>query len=317
MQAAVGPGVFQAWFHGLSCLLLVLLIGCRQEPPRPRAAADQRPLVLTTFTVLADMARVVAGERLQVRSITRLGAEIHGYEPTPADLEGAQGAVLIVENGLGLERWAERFVRTAGQVPRLTLSQGMTPLMIEREGVPVMPNPHAWMSPQRARHYVDRLVQAFSALDPAGAAGYRANGEAYKRQLGKLDAELRSALAAVPPQQRLLVSCEGAFSYLAHDYGMEEAYLWPVNGEQQVTPRRLASLIDTVRRRRVPAVFCESTVSSRTQMEVVRATGSRFGGTFYVDSLSLPSGPAPTLLALQRHNVRLIVRGLTPEEGRR
>ncbi len=316
IEVPVRRGVLQAWIHGLSCLLLVLLIGCRQEPPRPRAAVDRRPLVLTTFTVLADMARVVAGERLQVRSITRLGAEIHGYEPTPADLQGAQGAALIVENGLGLERWAERFVRTAGKAPRLTLSQGMTPLMIERDGVPAMPNPHAWMSPKRAQHYVDRLVQAFSALDPAGAASYRANGEVYKRELGKLDAELRSALTAVPAQQRLLVSCEGAFSYLARDYGMEEAYLWPVNGEQQVTPRRLAMLIDTVKRRRVPALFCESTVSNETQMQVVRATGSRFGGTFYVDSLSLPSGPAPTLLALQRHNVRLIVQGLAPAEGR-
>ncbi len=317
IQEVAWPCVLQAWRHALACLLLALLIGCRQESQPPKAATDQRPLVLTTFTVLADLARVVAGDRLQVRSITRLGAEIHGYEPTPADLEGAQGAALIVENGLGLERWAERFVRTSGPVPRLTLSQGLTPLMIEGSGGSAVPNPHAWMSPRRAQHYVDRLVEAFTALDPGGAASFRANGESYKRQLGELDAELRSALASVPPQQRLLVSCEGAFSYLARDYGLEEAYLWPVNGEQQVTPRRLAALIDTVRRRRVPALFCESTVSNETQLEVARASGSRFGGTFYVDSLSLPSGPAPTLLALQRHNVQLIVRGLAPAGRRR
>ncbi|MEB3307730.1 MAG: metal ABC transporter substrate-binding protein [Cyanobacteriota bacterium] len=291
---------------------MAVLIGCRQEPPRAPTTQDSRPVVLTTFTVLADLARVVAGERLQVRSITRPGAEIHGYEPTPADLEGAQGADLIVENGLGLERWAERFVRTAGDVPRLTLSQGMTPLMISHRNGTSTPNPHAWLSPRRVRHYVDHLVSAFSALDPDGAAEFRANGEAYKNQLDRLDDELRSALAAVPPQKRLLVSCEGAFSYLARDYGLEEAYLWPVNGEQQVTPRRLAALIETVRRRRVPALFCESTVSHETQLEVVRATGSRYGGTFYVDSLSQPSGPAATLLALQRHNVRLIVQGLAP-----
>ena len=294
-------------------LLLGLLTSCRQPPPRSSAASsDGRPLVLTTFTVLADMARNVAGDRLQVRSITRLGAEIHGYEPSPSDLEAAQGADLIVSNGLGLERWADRFIQAAGHGAEVTLSEGMRPLLIEGDAYAGKPNPHAWMSPQRAQLYVNRLVQAFSAIDPAGAATFRANGEAYKRQLGQLDADLRAALAGVPPAQRILVSCEGAFSYLAHDYGLEEAYLWPVNAESQVTPRRMARLIETVRRRRVPAVFCESTVNANAQREVARAAGARFGGTFYVDSLSDASGPAPTLLKLQRHNVDLIVKGLGP-----
>jgi manganese transport system substrate-binding protein len=173
------------------------------------------------------------------------------------------------------------------------------------------PNPHAWMSPKRTQHYVDRLVQAFSQLDPAGSLEFRQRGEAYKQQLRQLDQELRQALDQVPPDQRLLVSCEGAFTYLARDYGLDEAYLWPVNAETQVTPRRLARLINTVKQRQVPAVFCESTVSDEAQREVARATGARFGGTFFVDSLSGPSGPAPSLLALQRHNVGLIVKGLS------
>ena len=293
------------------------LVGC-SPPSKPTASpAGQKPVVLTTFTVLADMARQVAGDRLEVRSITKPGAEVHGYEPTPRDLEAAQGAGLIIENGLGLERWSDRFMVAAGDVPKVTLSQGMTPLVIEGEGASAKPNPHAWMSPLRVAHYVDRLVLSFSGLDPDGAAQYRSRGEAYKQQLRRLDRELRSALSAVPQDQRLLVTCEGAFSYLAHDYGLDEAYLWPVNAESQVTPRRLASVIDTVKRRRVPAVFCESTVSDEAQREVVRATGTRFGGTFYVDSLSSRTGPAPTLLALHRHNVALIVQGLTAAEANR
>lgn len=268
--------------------------------------------MLTTFTVLADLARQVAGDRLEVRSITRLGAEVHGYEPTPSDLEAAQGASLIVENGLGLERWAQRFVASAGDVPTVTLSDGMAPLLIDSDAAAGKPNPHAWMSPKRAQHYVDRLVEAFSRLDPAGASTYAQNGTRYKQQLSALDGELRQALNAVPPHQRLLVSCEGAFSYLAHDYGLAEAYLWPVNADSQITPRRMARLIETVRQRQVPAVFCESTVSDEAQREVARASGARFGGTFFVDSLSGPTGPAPSLLALQRHNVNLIVKGLAP-----
>jgi manganese transport system substrate-binding protein len=272
-------------------------------------------VVLTTFTVLADMAQQVAGDRLEVRSITKPGAEIHGYEPTPRDLEEAQGVDLIVENGLGLERWAQRFLAAAGSnVPIVTLSDDMEPLPIASDAAAGKPNPHAWMSPRRAELYVDRLVEAFSRLDPASAEQFKRRGETYKEQLKGLDRELRSALAALPPNQRLLVTCEGAFSYLARDYGLDEAYLWPVNAESQVTPRRLARLIDTVKQRRVPAVFCESTVSDEAQREVARATGARFGGTFYVDSLSGSTGPAPSLLALQRHNVNLIVRGLAGGE---
>ena len=272
-------------------------------------------MVLTTFTVLADMAQQVAGDRLEVRSITKPGAEIHGYEPTPRDLEEAQGVDLIVENGLGLERWAQRFLAAAGSnVPIVTLSDGMEPLPIASDAAAGKPNPHAWMSPRRAELYVDRLVEAFSRLDPASAEQFKRRGETYKEQLKGLDRELRSALAALPPNQRLLVTCEGAFSYLARDYGLDEAYLWPVNAESQVTPRRLARLIDTVKQRRVSAVFCESTVSDQAQREVARAAGARFGGTFYVDSLSGSTGPAPSLLALQRHNVNLIVRGLAGGE---
>jgi manganese transport system substrate-binding protein len=214
-------------------------------------------------------------------------------------------------NGLGLERWAQRYLAAAGPVPSVVLSQGMQPLLIADDRAAGKPNPHAWMSPKRAQAYVDQLVLAFSRLDPAGAPVYRRNGLAYQRQLQALDRDLRSALARIPPGRRLLVSCEGAFSYLAHDYGLKEAYLWPVNAESQVTPRRMAALIQEVRSRRVPAVFCESTVSDKAQREVARAAGARFGGTFYVDSLSGSSGPAPTVLKLQRHNSALIVAGLS------
>lgn len=304
------------WPSLLAALVLsapLVLSACRApEASRPDgfgATADQ-PLVLTTFTVIADMARNVAGDRLRVESITKQGAEIHAYEPTPSDLQRAAGADLILENGLGLELWARRFTAAAGDVPTVTLSEGMEPLLIEEDAYAGKPNPHAWMSPQRAMQYVDRMVAAFSELDPEGADSFRANGEAYKQQLRQLDAELRASLNSIPPERRLLVSCEGAFTYLAKDYGMEEAYLWPVNAESQVTPQRMTRLIATVKERQIPAIFCESTVSDESQREVARASGARFGGTFYVDSLSEAGGPAPTLLDLQRHNVRLIQQGL-------
>ena len=273
--------------------------------------------MLTTFTVLADLARNVAGDRLTIRSIVKPGSEIHGYQPTPSDIERAGSADLIVENGLGLELWARKFTASAGDIPTLTLSDGMEPLLIAEDAYAGKPNPHAWMSPQRTMAYVDQLERAFGTLDPAGADQFKANAIAYKQKLQRLDQELRSALQAIPEKRRVLVSCEGAFTYLANDYGLEEAYLWPVNAESQVTPKRMARLIETVRDRKIPAVFCESTVSDKAQKQVAAESGARFGGTFYVDSLSKPDGPAPTLLKLQRHNVALLINGLveSTEEG--
>ena len=286
--------------------------GCRQSN-RQNQSDSGKPEVLTTFTVLADLARNVAGDRLRVQSIVKPGSEIHGYQPTPSDIERASQADLIVENGLGLELWARKFTANAGNIPSVTLSEGMDPLLIEEDAYAGKPNPHAWMSPQRTKAYVDQLEQAFRRLDPAGAEQFSANAAAYKQQLQDLDDELRSALDAIPAERRVLVSCEGAFTYLARDYGLDEAYLWPVNAESQVTPKRMARLINTVRDRQIPAIFCESTVSDKAQRQVAAESGARFGGTFYVDSLSAAEGPAPTLLDLQRHNVALLIDGLASD----
>ena len=297
----------------LLTVLAVFSSGCRQV--RQDNVSPSKPVVLTTFTVLADLARNVAGDRLTVRSIVKPGSEIHGYQPTPSDIERASGADLIVENGLGLELWARKFTASAGNIPTLTLSDGMEPLLIEEDAYAGKPNPHAWMSPQRTMTYVDRLEQAFRALDPAGADEFASNAYAYKQKLKQLDQELRAALATLPKKRRVLVSCEGAFTYLASDYGLDEAYLWPVNAESQVTPKRMARLINTVRERQIPAIFCESTVSDKNQRQVAAESGARFGGTFYVDSLSTEDGPAPSLLKLQRHNVELLIQGLSANEA--
>ena len=295
-------------------LLLTLMASCSNfDQDRAKNNEKKKPLVLTTFTVLADIASNVAGERLLVESVTKLGAEIHGYQPTPSDLVNASKADLIVENGLGLELWARKFTAAAGDVPKIVLSDGMTPLLIEGDVYKGKPNPHAWMSPKRTLLYVNNLVDAFIKLDPSGANTYLANAKVYKSKLMKLDKELRLALSSIPEDQRLLVTCEGAFTYLTHDYGMEEAYLWPVNAESQVTPKRMLNLINKVKEKQIPTIFCESTVSSKAQKEVAKASGAAFGGTFYVDSLSTPDGPASTLLELQRHNVQLIQKGLVPQ----
>lgn len=274
------------------------------------AQAQERMKVATTFTVIADMARNVAGDAAEVVSITRPGAEVHGYEPTPQDIVGAQDADLILWNGLNLERWFEQFLSNLKDVPSATISEGIEPMPISGGDYEGKPNPHAWMSARNALIYVDNIAAAFAEADPPNAATYRANAAAYKAELTAALEPLKAQIAAIPEPQRWLVTCEGAFSYLARDFGMKEMYLWPINADQMGTPRQVRQVIDGVRENDIPAVFCESTVSQAPAEQVARETGAHYGGVLYVDSLSEPDGPVPSYLDLMRVTAQTIADGL-------
>ncbi len=271
---------------------------------------DGQKVVLTTFTVLADMAQTVAGDKLKVESITRFGAEIHGYEPTPSDIVKAQDADLILYNGLGLERWFEKFLGSVKDVPATVLTDGIQPIPIVEGPYTDKPNPHAWMSPRNGLIYVENIRKAFIKLDPENEATYNANAKAYSAKLSAIDTELGSDLKQIPESDRYLVSCEGAFSYLTRDYGMKEIYMWPINAEQQFTPKQVQRVIKAVDDNGVPTIFCESTVNDKGQKQVAKTTGARFGGSLYVDSLSTEEGPVPTYLDLLDYDARTISNGL-------
>ena len=291
--------------------VLATTVACACAPGRDADSdGGGRPVVLTTFTVLADIAANVAGEHLQVESITKPGAEIHGYEPTPGDIKKAARADLILDNGLNLEAWFAQFVDDI-DVPHVVLSDGIEPISISADAYAGLPNPHAWMSPLNVQVYADNAAAAFADLDPAHAADYQANAARYRAELQRVQDDLVDRLRAVPNSQRALVTCEGAFSYLARDTGLTEKYIWPVNAEQQATPQQIVSTIDFVADNEVPAVFCESTVSDAPMQRVVEATGARYGGTLYVDSLSAADGPVPTYLELIRHDADTIAAALT------
>ena len=292
---------------------LLLLAALTAALPLP-ALAEDRLKVVTTFTVIADMVRNVAGEGVEVVSITKPGAEIHGYEPTPKDIVGASDADLVLWNGLNLERWFEQFLTNLGEVPSATLTDGIEPISISGGDYDGKPNPHAWMSVDNALIYVDNIAAALSAADPAHAATYAANAGAYKAELAAALDPLKAQIAALPEDRRWLVTCEGAFSYLARDLGLSELYLWPINADQQGTPRQVRAVIDGVREHRIPAVFCESTVSSAPAEQVSRETGAAFGGVLYVDSLSAGDGPVPTYLDLLKVTTETIAKGLAPAD---
>jgi manganese/iron transport system substrate-binding protein len=266
---------------------------------------------ITTFTVIADMAQNVAGDAAIVESITKAGAEIHGYQPTPRDIIRAQGADLIFWNGLNLEQWFEQFFSNLSDVPSVTLTDGITPMGISEGEYAGKPNPHAWMSLSSALVYVDNIRDAFVTHDPSNAEIYRANAKTYKQQITDTLAPLKAEIMAVPKEQRWLVSCEGAFSYLIRDFGMKELYLWPINADAQGTPQQVRKVIDGVRDNNIAAVFCESTVSQAPAQQVARETGSTYGGMLYVDSLTEADGAVPTYLDLLRVTTETIAAGLT------
>lgn len=275
------------------------------------AVAQDKMKVVTTFTVLADMASNVAGDAAEVVSITKPGAEIHGYEPTPQDIVRAHDADLILWNGLNLELWFEQFVANLDKVPSVTLSDGIDPISISAGSYAGKPNPHAWMGLENALIYIDNIAAAFSEHDPDNAAIYAANADRYKDELRATIDPLRAAVAAIPEDQRWLVTCEGAFSYLARDMGLKELYLWPMNADQTGTPQQVRAVIDGVRENDIPVVFCESTVNTAPAEQVARETGVTYGGVLYVDSLSEEGGPVPTYLDLLTVTTRTVADGLT------
>ncbi|BBF13941.1 metal ABC transporter substrate-binding protein [Haemophilus influenzae] len=271
--------------------------------------ANAKFKVVTTFTVIQDIAQNVAGNAATVESITKPGAEIHEYEPTPKDIVKAQSADLILWNGLNLERWFERFFQNVKDKPAVVVTEGIQPLSIYEGPYKDAPNPHAWMSPSNALIYIENIKNALVKYDPQNAAVYEKNAADYAQKIKQLDEPLRAKLAQIPEAQRWLVTSEGAFSYLAKDYNLKEGYLWPINAEQQGSPQQVRKVIDLVRKNNIPVVFSESTISAKPAQQVAKESGAKYGGVLYVDSLSAKEGPVPTYIDLLNVTVSTIVKG--------
>jgi manganese/iron transport system substrate-binding protein len=298
------------YFIGLWSALAVVGGLCAAAVSALAQPAPGKPLrVVTTFTIIQDMAQNVAGNVAIVESITKPGAEIHDYQPTPLDVVKAQSADLVLWNGLNLERWFEKFFENVKNVPSAVLTDGIEPMGIKEGPYQDKPNPHAWMSTKNALIYIENIRKALAKADPANAATYAKNAAAYADEIKAMDAPLRARLDKVAADRRWLVSSEGAFSYLTRDYGWREAYLWPINADEQGTPQQVRKLIDLVRKSKIPAVFSESTISDKPAKQVARETGAKYGGVLYVDSLSAANGPVPTFAKLLEVTVETIAKG--------
>lgn len=273
--------------------------------------ANDKFKVITTFTIIADMAKNVAGDAAIVESITKPNAEIHNYQVTPGDLKRAQGADLILYNGLNLELWFNKFFKNLHDVPSVTVTENITPLSITQGPYNGKPNPHAWMSPENGIIYVENIRRALVKYDPKNADIYNKNAQKYTEEIQRTITPIRDQINTIPVDKRWLVTSEGAFSYLARDFGLKELYLWPINADAQGTPQQVRQLIDAVRQHQIHAVFSESTVSAKPAQQVARETGANYAGVLYVDSLSANNGPVPTYLELIKVTSQTIAKGLS------
>jgi manganese transport system substrate-binding protein len=274
-------------------------------------AADEKIVALSTFTVIGDMVSEIGGDKVESLSLTKTGVDIHAYEPTPGDLVRASRGDILFENGMNLELWAAKLRANIPDMPSVIVSEGVNVLEIVEGSYEGKPNPHAWMSPQQGLIYIENIRKGLVDLAPEHEEYFNTNAKAYSDELREVDKTLNEALSKLPANNRYLVTCEGAFTYLTNDYDLKELYLWAINDESGGSPQQVAKVIDVVKENQIPAVFCESTVAPKIQMEVVNATDARFGGTLFVDSLSEKDGPAPTYLSLLQGTVETVVSGLS------
>ena len=282
-----------------------------EETTTDNRDSNEKIVALSTFTIIADMVGEVGGDKIESISLTKPGAEIHGYQPTPDDLIQASKADVMFENGMNLEVWTQKLKASIPDVPVVRVSEGVEVQYIAEDAYAGKPNPHAWMSPEQGLIYVENIRKALTEQAPQHADYFAMRAAAYSDEIRAVDKQLEEALSQLPENNRVLVTCEGAFSYLTNDYGLTEEYLWAINSESQGSPQQVAKIIEVVKEKQIPAVFCESTVEPRIQQEVVQATGARFGGTLYVDSLSPADGPASTYLKQLQHTADTIISGLT------
>jgi len=282
------------------------------------ADADaQGPLkVAASFSILGDMVKNVGGDRVEVTTLVGPGGDTHVYQPTPADAKNVARASLVFVSGLGFEGWMERLVKTSGCAGRVVVaSQAVTPIIEasgEQGGRPAA-DPHAWQDPRNGTLYVAAIEKALCEADPAGAEVYAANAAAYTRKIEAMDAWIRTQFAAIPPDERRIITSHDAFGYFGRAYGVTILAPMGYSTESEASALGVSELIRQIRREKVKALFVENMSDPRLVERIGKETGVAPGGTLYSDALSAPDGPAATYLDMFTHNVTLMIAAMRGE----
>ncbi|MGO9174730.1 MAG: metal ABC transporter substrate-binding protein [Desulfobaccales bacterium] len=298
--------------------ILVLLLAVFLAAGGAAAHAEKKFNVVATFSILGDLAKNVGGNRIEVATLVGPNGDVHVYEPTPADAKAIGGADLVVVNGLALEGWMDRLIKTSGyKGPVVVASQGVKLRQMTAEELgqgakhgPLMIDPHAWQDVGNGRLYVQNIAKGLETVDSASASVYRANAEAYTAKLSELDQWVRKELSGIPKEKRRMITTHDAFGYFGAAYGI--SILSPVgfSTESEASARDIANLINQIRREKITAVFVENITDPRLMEQVAKESGVTLGGTLYSDALSKPDGPAPTYLEMFKNNVTKIAAAM-------
>ena len=304
----------------MSRLRLCLLSALALVLPAPTVAADRLPVV-ASFSILGDMTARVGGDRVAVTTLVGPDGDAHVYEPTPDDVCAVAAARLLVVNGLGFEGWMDRLAGASGYAgPVVVASRGVAPREIVEEehadaeghdhhGI----DPHAWQDVANAVIYVKNIAAGLDAADPEGKATYDANAAAYVAELEALDAEVRTAMAALPADRRKIITSHDAFGYFGAAYGLELLAPEGVSTESEATAADVAGIIRQIREDAIPAIFVENIKDRRLIDQIAAETAAAVGGELYTDALSDKDGPAPTYVEMIRHNVKTLAEALAPK----
>jgi zinc/manganese transport system substrate-binding protein len=295
---------------------LVLLLGLLG----PVSAAETKLRAVATFSILADLVAQVGGEHVAVTSLVQPNADAHGYAPAPSDARTLADARLVVVNALGLEGWIDRLIKASGtKAPVIVASAGVKPIEAEDDGHGHdgpghghghHDDPHAWQSIANARLYVGNIRDALVRIDPDHAAAYADNAKAYVASLDALEGEVRTGIAAIPKAQRRIITTHDAFGYFTAAYGLTFIAPQGVSTDSEASPRDVARIIRQIRQEKIPAVFLENISDPRLMQQIARESGAVIGGKVFSDALSGPDGPAPTYVAMMRHNLAAFTAAL-------
>ncbi|WP_290786137.1 zinc ABC transporter substrate-binding protein [Halomonas sp.] len=296
----------------------ILLAACALSLSMAAHAEDSPLRAVTTFSILGDLVKQVAGDDAKVDTLTPAGAEVHEWELIPSNFMALEDADLVFFNGYNLEQWIGQVRATVGSdVPVIALAEesGYATQPIVTGELAGDPDPHLWMDPRAAAEYVRVIAERLAEARPAAAENFTARGDALRQSLHDLHAELLESMATIPDDRRLLITSEAAFIYFADAFDFEHDGIWGTNSENEGTPNQIMRIVDLIETRRPAAIFWESTISDRHVRSVADETEVDIAGPLFVDSLSEPDGEAPDFASLLRHNARLLTATLGEPDG--
>ncbi len=289
----------------------VLLLAACSSAGGP-AAQTKGLRVLATETFLGDIAQNIAGARLTVETLLPLTVDPHEFQPTPQDAARIADSQVLIVNGLSYETWLAKTLQNSGG-PRLlvTATDGLKP-KTDPSGAHLDGDPHLWMDPLNVIRYARNIRDGLTQADPAGKDIYAANTEAYIAKLNALDQWVKSEVAQIPPEKRLLVTNHDALGYFAAAYGFQVAGTIIPSVTDQAAPsaQQLAGLIKTIQSSGAPAIFLDAGENGNLAEQIASESRVKVVTDLYVESLSAPDGPAPTYIDMIKHDVTEIVTAL-------